>query len=178
MILVGILALLGVGYLTITSGTEEIYVAAGDLPAYRQLTQADVRRLAVNRRDVPDDAVRDRNALIGCFTLTATDADQPFRTGSLGPRLPARSIKPAVIALPATPESTLGGRLARGDRVDVLLSREDGPAGGTRLVNVLVLDIVNSAVVVATTPADAATFATARGSSTIVVVRTNPYAGP
>jgi hypothetical protein len=62
--------------------------------------------------------------------------------------------------------------------VDVLLSREDEPAAEIRLADVLVLDIVNSAIVVATEPRDAATFATARGSSTIVVVRTRPYAGP
>jgi Flp pilus assembly protein CpaB len=178
MIVVAVLALAGVGYLTITSGTEEVYVAAADLPAYRQLTQADVRVHTVNQRDVPDDAVRDRNALIGRYTLTAAEADRPFRTGSLGPRLPARAIQSAVVALPATPETSLGGRLARGDRVDVLLSREDEPAAEVRLADVLVLDIVNSAIVVATTPRDAATFATARGSSTIVVVRTTPYAGP
>ncbi len=178
MIVVAVLALSGVGYLTITSGTEEIYVAAADLPAYQQLTQADVRVHGMNQRDIPDDAVRDRNALIGRYTLTATEADRPFRTGSLGPRLPARSIQSAVVALPATPETSLGGRLARGDRVDVLLSREDEPATEIRLADVLVLDIVNSAIVVATAPRDAARFATARGSSTIVVVRTKPYAGP
>lgn len=178
MVVVGVLALFGVGYLTVTSGTEEVYVAAVDLPAYRQLTQADMRMLAVNRRDVPDDAVRDRNALIGRYTLSATDADRPFHTGSLGPRLPRRAIQSAIVALPATPETTLGGRLARGDRVDVLLSREDEPAASAQLTDVLVLDIVNSAVVVTTTSLNAAAFATARGTSTIVVVRTSPYAGP
>lgn len=178
MIVVGVFALLGVGYLTVTSGTTDVYVAAEDLPAYRQLTQADVRVLAVNRRDVPDDAAHDRNALIGRYTLTATDADRPFRTGQLGPRLAPRAIRSAVVALPATPETTLGERLARGDRVDVLMSSKDEPATELRLTDVLVLDIVNSAVVVATTPSDAGTFAAARGSSAIVVVRTNPYSGP
>lgn len=178
MIVVGVFALLGVGYLTVTSGTEEVYVAAADLPAYRQLTQADVRVLAVNRRDVPDDASHNREALIGRYTLTATDADRPFRTEQLGPRLAPRAIRAAVVALPATPETTLGERLARGDRVDVLLSSKDEPAAESRLTDVLVLDIVNSAVVVATTPSDAGTFAAARGSSAIVVVRTNPYSGP
>jgi Flp pilus assembly protein CpaB len=181
MIVVAVAALIGIGYLTFTTGTEDVYVAAMDLPAYHQITQADLRVWPVQRHDVPDGAVRSRDALLARYTLTAMRAERPFQLTALGPRLPERSIVSAMVALPSTPETTLGGRLARGDRVDVVLSPNDHSGVGQRLTDVLVLDVIdgaNAAVVVTVDQPAALTLAAARGSSTITVIRRVPYAGP
>lgn len=184
MIIVALVALVGVGYLTFTSGNEDVYVAAVDLAAYHQITQTDIRVRTVNRRDIPDDALRTRDALLGRYTLTSTSAERPFQVARLGPRLPDRSIAAAVVALPATPETTLGGRLARGDRVDVVLSPNElteRSGVGDRLTNVMVLDLIegeNPAVVVTVDPSAALILAKARGSSTVSLIRTVPYSGP
>jgi Flp pilus assembly protein CpaB len=182
-ILVGVAALAGAGYLTFTSGTEDVYVAAASLPAYHQITSADVRKRAVARRDVPQDAARDHATLLGRYTLTAMPADRSFQTTQLGPRLPDRAIPAAIVALPSTPETTLGGRLDRGDRVDILWSRNemsDQPNPGKQVNDVLVVDVIDgpqAAVVAAIDPAIAGTIADMRGSSTVVVVRRNAYSG-
>lgn len=184
--MVALVTVAGVLYLTLTSGTERVYVAAVDLPAYHQLTQADLRLMPVDRRQIPPDAVpeRDRDMLLGRYTTTALRQDQPLHINLLGPRLPIGAIECSIVALPWNPETNLGGRLARGDRVDILLS-PNGPAQGLilgrRIAGVLVIDLVdgpNASVIVAMTQADVDEFMAGRGSSTVFVARTRPYVGP
>ena len=167
--------------LTITSGTEYVYVADVDLPAYHQLTQDDLRLVGVDRRRVPADAVRerDRDTLLDRYTTTNLRQSQPVQLSQLGPRLPAGAIGSFVVALPSTPETTVGGRLARGDRVDVLLSANElVQSAATRLTGVLVLDVVDgpdASVVVAVAPRGVDELAARRGSSMVIVVRTRAY---
>lgn len=184
-VLVALIAAGGVAYLSFTSGAEEVYVADVDLPAYHQITERDVEIKPVDRHQLPADAVRDRDALLGRYTLASIRQDQPFRSGQLGPRLPdVTIIDKAIVALPWSPETTIGGRLARGDRVDILLSSNNNPgaqAAGLRLTNVLVLDVIdgkNAAVIVAIPTSSIDGLAAARGSSMIVVVRVRPYGAP
>lgn len=186
MLVVALVAVAGVLYLTLTSGTEGVYVAAVDLPAYHQLTQADLRLTPVDRRRIPPGAVseRDRDTLLGRYTTTALRQDQPIQINVVGPRLPIGAIESSIVALPWNPETSMGGRLARGDRVDILLSPNGpalGPTLGRRIGGVLVLDLVegsNASVIVAMTQADVDEFMAARGGSTVLVVRTRPYVGP
>jgi len=179
--LVAVVAAAGVTYLTITSGTEYVYVADVDLPAYHQLTQDDLRLVGVDRRRVPADAVRerDRDTLLDRYTTTNLRQSQPVQLSQLGPRLPAGAIGSFVVALPSTPETTVGGRLARGDRVDVLLSANElVQSAATRLTGVLVLDVVDgpdASVVVAVAPRGVDELAARRGSSMVIVVRTRAY---
>jgi hypothetical protein len=186
LLVVALITVAGVLYLTLTSGTEEVYMAAVDLPAYHQLTQADLRPMAVDRRTIPPGAVteRDRDTLLGRYTTTALRQDRPLQLDMVGPRLPIDAIESSIVALPWNPETSMGGRLARGDRVDILLSPNgpaQGPILGRRIAGVLVLDLVdgpNASVIVAMTQADVDEFIAARGSSTVLVARTRPYVGP
>ncbi|MGH8614771.1 MAG: SAF domain-containing protein [Gammaproteobacteria bacterium] len=182
-IVVALIAAGGVAYLNFTSGAEEVYVADVDLPAYHQITERDVEIKPVDRHQLPADAVRDRDTLLGRYTLASIRQDQPFQSGQLGPRLPDAIIDKPIVALPWSPETTIGGRLARGDRVDILLSSNNigAQAAGSKLTNVLVLDVIdgkNAAVIVAISASSIGELAAARGSSTIVVVRVRPYGAP
>jgi len=183
-VFVVLLAAAGVAYLVLTSGNEEVYVADVDLPAYHQIAQSDVRVKSVDRADVPADAVRERATLVGRYTLTATSQDQPFQVTKLGPLLPEQSLQGPITALPSSSETTMGGQLARGDVVDILLSRNgtaDPPLTNRKVSGARVLDIIEgpkAAVIVAITPLSIEDLMAARGSSTVVVVRVQPYAGP
>lgn len=177
---------MGFVYLFLTSGTEDIYVAAVDIPVYHQITQSDVREKTVDQRDIPRHAVRKRAVLVGRYTLKAVRQDEPFQASKLGPLLPKRSLRKPIVALPFTPETTLGGQLANGDLVDVLLSGNATnipPRADRTINNVRTLDIVedgpNPAVIVTMTQLGVRKLAAVRGSSTVIVlVRTQPYEGP
>ena len=187
LILVALATVAGLSYLTFTSGTEGVYVAAVDLPAYHQLTQADIRLMPVDRLQVPSGAVHesDRDTLLGRYITTAVRQDRPLQINLVGPRLPIGAIESSIVALPWNSETSMGGRLARGDRIDILLSPneppQDPPTSALRIPGALVLDLVygpSSSVIVTMTRSDVDKLMTGRGSSTIVVVRTRSYVGP
>ena len=168
----------GLAYLLLTSGTEVVYVANRDLPAYHQITQEDVRRFPVDRGQIPDDAVRDRDVLLNRYTLVATLQDHPFRKGQLGPKLAPNSLSTPIFALAANGQTTIAGRLARGDRVDVIASSSSRP--NIRLTQVLVVDVVdgpNAAVVLGVTETQSAELAAAADATTIRIIRVQPYVG-
>ena len=73
LILVALATVAGLSYLTFTSGTKGVYVAAVDLPTYHQLTQADIRLMPVDRRPVPSGAAHesDRDTLLGRYITSA-----------------------------------------------------------------------------------------------------------
>lgn len=183
---ISVLALLGAAYLTFGENRTEIYVAAVDLPAYHQLTQADVRKKSVSARELPEGATTERDALIGRYTLSWTMQEEPLRLNQLGPRLGPQAISGSVLALPANSETTLGARLGRGDIVDVLLSPQsdmaiDPPATSRRIGGVLVLDTTpppNEALLVAVDPTMIDDLLVARGQSMVSIIRVRAYAGP
>ncbi len=189
MILVaaGLFGVGGVVYLIFTSGTSLVYVAGVDIPAYHQIVQADLRLAPVDRRKTPPDAYAadQRDVLVGRYTTTAVHQDKPFRAEELGPRLPLNSLRDSVLALPMTSETTLGGRLARGDLIDILLSANGSDDGarrpGQRIAGARVLDLTagpNAAVVVEVTSTSVTQFVAVRGSSTLTVARTRAYSEP
>jgi hypothetical protein len=75
----------------------------------------------------------------------------------------------------------MGGRLARGDRVDVLLPPASGATHGKKLSGLLVVDLVdgrNAAVILRARAADDLALLALRRSDGPVIVRTGPYAAP
>jgi Flp pilus assembly protein CpaB len=170
----GVIGASGVLYLAFNTDTEVVYVATRDLPAYHQLTQNDLRLTVVRARGVPDDAIRDQHVLLDRYTLGPIERDRPYERARLGPRLAAGSLTGPLIAVSAAAETTMGGRLARGDRVDVVMPE-------TSLPDALVVDIVdgpNAAVILQVSAANVAGVAPVRGSDGPVIVRTRPYSDP
>jgi Flp pilus assembly protein CpaB len=178
---VGLFTAGGALYLGLTSGSKRVYVADVDLPAYHQLTQDDLELKAVDRRRVPRDAIPEsgRDGLLGRYTTRAVKQGQPLQTDSCGPRLPSGAIMASTVALPWTAETSLGGQLTKGDEVKILFSPNEMPSVSTGpVVDALVLDLISGfSVVLAVRPADVATIATHRGSSTLSVARVAAYAG-
>jgi len=169
----GVIGAGGVLYLVVDSDTEVVYVAAHDLPAYHQLTRDDVRMTAVRTREVPDDAIRDQRVLLDRYTLAPIQRNRPYGQARLGPRLAPGSLAGPLVAVSAAPETTMGGRIARGDQVDVVMSE-------TRLRDVLVVDLVDgpkAAVILQIPASEVADVAPVRGENGLVIVRTRPYSG-
>ncbi|GAB3425700.1 hypothetical protein GCM10027569_63800 [Flindersiella endophytica] len=175
------LAAIGFTYLSVTSDEKQIYVAARDIPPYHQLTQADLRLASRSRREVPKKAVEEgkRNDLLGAYTLSALGQDKPFSTSMVGPHVPDGSLDGRVmVALAASPETALGGRLGRGDRVDVLLSSE-APTDSVRLNDVLVVDVLDTkrgdSVVLGIKSSDEDHLLTGYAGSKVLVIRVKSY---
>lgn len=171
----------GVLWLTARNDTVEVFVAVRDLPVYHQVTSADVEPATVAARDAPADAVRDGRVLPGTYTLRAVEKGSAYRRGQLGPRLPAGTVRGPLVAVRAAPETTMGDRLARGDRVDVVLPPASGATQGKRLSGLLVVDLVdgrNAAVILRVRPTDDLDLLALRHADGPVVVRTSPYAAP
>lgn len=177
-----ILAAGGTLYLANVRRTIDAYVAATDLPAYHQIEERDLRRTAVSTGEVPGDPVLDKDAVIGRYTLAPERQDQPLRRSSLGPTLAIGALdRLGIVALDRDAETSVGGTVRPGDRVDVLLSSTaPGPAAGRVLSNVLVLDVRDTpaAVVLAVSVAQEQQLSVARGSSHPILVRRVPYRRP
>lgn len=177
-----VIAVGGLLYLTLTHNTEDVYVAAHDLPAYHQIVEDDIRLSPLPSGSLPNDSVRERDVVLGRYTLATVRQDRPFQRSGLGPKLAIGSLDAPLLALKADAETTMGGRMALGDRVDVLFSalNVSVPQATRRLTNVLVVDIVdgsNGAVIVAVNPSQEDDLAAARGASTVLFVRIRPSAG-
>jgi Flp pilus assembly protein CpaB len=173
-LVVGTIGAGGILYLTFDRETETVYVAARDLPAYHQLTPDDLRLRAVRAHGVPDDAVHDQRVLLNRYTLAPIERDRAYELAHLGPRLAAGSLTGPVMAVSASAETTMGGRLARGDQVSIVTPN-------TRALDALVLDVVsgpNAALILQVSPASTAGVASVRSSNAPVIVRTRPYFGP
>src|SRR6266487_831716 len=149
--LIGILVVsaAGAGYLWRRSlATRLVCVAAADLPAYQQITAADIHTAEVRADDVPAQAAASPRSLIGRYTLAAVQRGQPFDLAELGPRLPAGILRQKlVVGLPASAAVIADGTVTLGARVDILLS-SSAPAG-TRsgvLRRALVLNVARARV--------------------------------
>lgn len=143
---IGLLVLLcaaGAIYLWRGVKTTATYTAARSLPAYHRIREEDLRRDEVRSSDLPEDAVTVPGAALGHYTLTNVHQDDPFDATKLGPALSEQALAGRhVIGLPGSSSDVLNGQLARGDRIDVLLSpRQEGAGRGARLRRLLVLDL-------------------------------------
>lgn len=132
--------------------TEDVLVAAGDLPPAQTLTKENLRWQAwpqnaltpvyVTRSARPD-AV---DALAGAVIRNRMAAGEPVREANLTPRHAGylATVLPAgkrAMAVRISAESTAGGFILPNDRVDVLHSDGKSPVSHTILSNVRVLAI-------------------------------------
>jgi Flp pilus assembly protein CpaB len=181
MAVVVALAIFGFIYLKPNNGSVMIYVAAYDLPVYHQIMQADIRQAAVPIGEVPPNAAHDREDLIDHYTLQAVAQGKAFDGNLIGPRLLPRTLDGLVMtALNSSAETTLGNRLARGDRVDILLSptmasKSEQPE---RLKYVLVIDIQSNSVTFAVTTGDENYLENQLGLSRVAIARVAAYTEP
>jgi Flp pilus assembly protein CpaB len=123
--------------------TRVVCVAATDLPAYHEITNADIR-LAVLRSDqVPENTTADPTDLLGRYTVVTTMRDEPFDPEDLGPRLAPGALTAQVIVGFSVPSTDIVGEsLQRGDRIDILLSSTSAISPRTGILSgVTVLNI-------------------------------------
>jgi Flp pilus assembly protein CpaB len=178
-----VLVTAGIGYVYLRSARHlvAIYVAARDLPVYYQITQSDVESVSVPAGQIPTRAVLDRADLVDHYTLRAVPQGGAFNKQLLGPRLlPGVLDRVVLVGLESSAQTTLGGELANGDRVDILLSAT-GASESQRPVTmngVLVLAVQHGAVIVAVSAADERLLACRLGTSQLAVVRTGAYSEP
>lgn len=181
------LSVAGALYLWKGAGTRYVYTATQDLPAYHQITELDVRRTAVRSAEAPTNAAAHRETLLGRYTLVAVNQDAPFDTSRLGPLLPrGRLTKARILAVGASPSNVIGGRLARGDLVNILLAqRHSNATQGGRLPRVLVLDVPTGAedpaqnvVILAISASNEDAFLAGAGDARTVLVRAAAYRRP
>lgn len=182
VLLVSVLAVGGYIYLQATRHPVGIYVATRDLPAYHQITQADVRRIMVSAAGAPANAISDRERLLDHYTLKSISQGGAFRGHMLGPRLMTGALHGfLIVALRSSAETTLGGRIGRGDLVDMLLSATSGAHKVERsmmLRSILILDVTSNAVIVGIKSQDEKSLEDGIGTSKIVFARTSPYVEP
>lgn len=142
--LLGLLGLIGAAFLILAPrgnsgpppGTElaaeptptpaAIWVAARNIPPRTRLTR-DMMRQSFTSTEVPEDAVREPEQVVGLLVQKAIRYGEPVRTSalsqSLGRVIPANFGVPSglrAVAVYIDPESTAGGLVDVGDRVDVV----------------------------------------------------------
>lgn len=169
------------GYLVLDFSRQPVtvYVASADLPAFCQVKQSDVRKSSISQSDLPPGTLRGRDALLGRYTLKQIKQDKPYTSAGMGPLLPTSALdKLSFVAIKSSTEVTLGGRLGRGDRIDVLLSATSKEFSSEKMKNVLVIDLTKDAVIIGVTASQAKTFMRLRGTARISVVRTVAYSRP
>jgi Flp pilus assembly protein CpaB len=126
-----------IGFYVLTSDSRSVLVAVRDLPAGGQLTAADlsVARMrmddAVYAAAVPAD---DRSQVLGRQLTAPVYAHQVLARGQLSGRA---ALAPGQLALtiPVSAETAAGGRIRRGDEVQVLVTTAKGrPESRTAVV--------------------------------------------
>lgn len=144
--LLGVVALTAAGVWYLWPRTQVnhiVYAAVTDVPAYHQITAANIQKKEVPSGQAPGHTTANPDDLIGRYTLVATSRGQPFDLDELGPRLtPGILAAQIVVGLQATIADVDGGTIARGDHIDVLLSSTatQNPRDGV-LPGALVLDM-------------------------------------
>jgi Flp pilus assembly protein CpaB len=151
-----------------------------DLAAYHQLKSEDVLEIRISRDRLPDSFAKNRSQLVGRYVVTSARRGRAISLNSLGPVLPADILSDRrLIALPATTADTGSGMLARGDRVDLLLSSTvaESPRNAV-LRDVVVLDIKqlanqpgNLSVVYAVRRSDEPGLLAAGGTARVFILR-------
>jgi hypothetical protein len=180
LVLVGAIAIAGTLYLALRDRTVVVYGAAQDLPAYHQITEPEVRRLELDASDVPQRAVRERDLLIGHYTLRAVRQDKAIDGAQVGPELATGALAGrGIVGFAASSADVLDGAVARGDRVNLLFAK----APAATLDGALVLDVRrgegdNYVVVVAVGPGDRAALGASLETARPRLVRVSTYERP
>lgn len=144
LVVVMVTGIAGAGYLWLRDNERrQVWVASVDLPAYRQLSLADVRLAWVRAGELPRDPLTKDAVVLGRYGLTAVDRGKPLSAAELGPALLGVSLQGrSVVSLPASTADIGGALIARGGRINVLLSStaSEGPRSGV-LNDAIVLDV-------------------------------------
>lgn len=184
----GVIAAAGTIYLTVGDRTVVVYGAGSDLPAYHQIAEPEVRRLELPASEIPEHAVRDRETLIGHYTLRAVRQDRAIDRSQVGPQLAMGTlVRRGIVGFATSSADVLDGRLARGDRVDVLLPARtpSGRQSAAALKGALVLDVRQDsaaagryAIIVALARAERLALMASAGTSRLRLVRVATYRRP
>ncbi len=120
--------------------TDRAVVATRDIPAFTVVLETDVVTTDRAERDVPREAIRDKNNIVGRYSLQDIPADEPVVEGMLGGAADDGRKLPFALALTGGPNVALGGRLSGGDEVDILLTPTVGSSSVPRIRQAIVLD--------------------------------------
>lgn len=169
----------GALYLSAASRTTEAFSAATDLPAFHQIREVDIRLSNLTDADVPDDAITDREAILGRYTISRIPQDTAFGQTALGPQIPTGELNgKRIVGVTPTLETTAGWSLAPGDLVDITFGIASAAATkGVTLANVRVLDISEDRgkLVLALSEHDLAQYAQRAPSPSLLISRAVPY---
>jgi Flp pilus assembly protein CpaB len=183
LLVVASFGVVGSFYLVMSADRTDVLIASHLVPSYRQLNEDDFDVYPMATRDVKDDAVTSKEDVIGKYLTVPLERGQPLTISRLGPRLPAGAIPGPLIAFTVSPESALGGRVARGDQCTVLTDLHQDGASEKNIVldNVLLLDITGGstpAVVLAITRAQQDILTSQGPPRSVLLIRTAPYSTP
>lgn len=155
----------GFGVLTIVGSAAEqatYYAVSTDLPARTLITEDNVKTVTASADGIPPTALTlSQLQAQPLYTRIALNAGEPLTSSNTGPISPINSNLPegyVVASLAVAPENAAGGRITRGDYIDI--AAIDGQTGSAKTVlsNVLVLDVTVS-------PSDIAEAATSRNGT-------------
>lgn len=155
-----------------------ISVPVRDLPAYSQIEVGDLEQQSYSKSALNPDILREApNQLEGHYILVDAPKQRPLLREQL---VESDRIKDTVaIAIPATPNLTLGGSLKAGDSVDILITpkmeKEKPPTRAVLFSNILVLSVKldqpSGAVVIALPLSRREEFIQASASATLWLTR-------
>ncbi|MDZ8226729.1 hypothetical protein [Nostoc sp. ChiVER01] len=114
-VLVGIFA---AAYLE-TKTKIEVQVPKADLSAYYQIRQSDLTSKVFASNNVPSNALKKSQQIVGHYTLTNISKEKPLTKKQLTD--PNHLADTVAVGIPATPSMTFGGNLEAGDIVDITL---------------------------------------------------------
>lgn len=125
----------------------ELAVLNSDLPAYHQISAADIAedRIVRSRRD-SEGAVASPEDLVGRYLLAQTKAGTALMDSGLGPALEQGALDDrTAVAVEATDAMTLAGTLTGGSLVDVTMVPPDGSsASPVHLPGLIVLNVLKT----------------------------------
>jgi hypothetical protein len=99
-----------------------VFVPARELNAYHYIQHDDLVPLKFSSREVPTDALRVPNQIVGRYTLVSLPASSLIQSKQLHAVPDSKLIEGRVIvAMVATPAMILGGSLKAGDVVDIIV---------------------------------------------------------
>jgi pilus assembly protein CpaB len=121
------------------------YVVTRDVPAYQVLEPADVERVEIPERWLPEGAVRQQQDLTGQVTAAALTEGTLLQSSSLVPR-PSLETGQREIAILVDAETGVAGKVQPGDYVDVWATFDESVTGSgprTKLIaqQLLVIDV-------------------------------------
>lgn len=112
-------------------------VPASQLPAFHPITNADIIESDLPDKDLPIDVVRSKGALADKLPLIALPANQPVSAAVLKSK--ADLSDHVAVGIEIQAGDLLGGKLAPGNLIDIIITSSVAPAN--KYANVLVLDV-------------------------------------